>query len=321
MSDPLSAAGQLLAAGRTDDAIALVRGAADAGDASALMQLAAWTLAGTPLPRDLQSARALLRRAVRIGHVDGALMEIALVANGTGAAPDWQQALDLLRRAAQADPIAAQQLELVEAMAIGTDGMPRTLPQPERLNDRPAILRYRQLLTPRECEHLARVGSEILEPGLVTDPRTGRQIADPVRTSYAAVIGPTREDLVVQALNRRIAAASGTAAIQGEPLQILRYAPGQEYKLHSDALPGVANQRIRTALVYLNQGFAGGATRFPALDLTIEPAGGDVLIFDNVLADGTPDPLARHAGLPVTQGAKWLATRWIRAQPLDVWAA
>ena len=39
---------------------------------------------------------------------------------------------------------------------------------------------------------------------------------------------------------------------------------------------------------------------------------GDALIFRNILANGDPDPASRHAGLPVLEGVKYLASRWIR---------
>ena len=45
------------------------------------------------------------------------------------------------------------------------------------------------------------------------------------------------EDPVIHALNRRLAAVSGTAWDQGEPLQILRYSPGQQYRNHFDFFP------------------------------------------------------------------------------------
>jgi prolyl 4-hydroxylase len=42
---------------------------------------------------------------------------------------------------------------------------------------------------------------------------------------------------------------------------------------------------------------------------------GEGLLFANALPDGRPDPASRHAGLPVTAGAKLLASRWIRQRP------
>jgi len=153
----------------------------------------------------------------------------------------------------------------------------------------------------------------------VMDPRTGRAIPHPIRTSDAAVIGPVREDPVIRAINVRIARISGTAVAQGEALTVLRYSPGQHFKLHSDVLPHVRNQRVATVIVYLNEGFAGGETLFPHHDLKIVPNGGDAIIFDNVDATGRPLDSARHAGVAPHSGVKWIATRWIRARPFDVW--
>lgn len=317
---PLARADDLLAAGRTVDAIALVRTAAASGDVDALFRLAVWHLIGTPLPRDLIAARQFLRDAVAIGHVDAALMEIALTANGGGGAPDWPAALSLLRIAAAGDPVAARQLALVDAMSLGPDGAPATPPAARILSARPDVRLFATLFTPDECRHVATVGNGLLEPAMVVDPGTGRLVHHPIRTSDGGVIGPAQEDLVIHALNRRIATASGTGHDQGEPLMVLRYAPGQQYRAHLDALPRAANQRILTALVYLNTGYRGGETRFLANGLSVTGRTGDMLLFRNVDTDGQPDPASRHAGLPVTAGHKWLATRWIRADRHDPWA-
>ena len=99
-----------------------------------------------------------------------------------------------------------------------------------------------------------------------------------------------------------------------------RYAPGQQYRPHLDTLPNADNQRIRTAILYLNANYQGGETAFPLLGFTVAPCVGDLLVFDNVDASGLPDPRSRHAGLPVTGGTKWVATRWIRARPVSPWA-
>jgi prolyl 4-hydroxylase len=139
-----------------------------------------------------------------------------------------------------------------------------------------------------------------------------------VRNSDVAAFPLAYETPAVHALNRRLAAISATAPEQGEPLQILRYGPGQQYKAHSDALPNAANQRICTALVYLNEDYAGGETHFLANDLKVRGAVGDAILFVNADREGRPDADARHAGLPVTRGTKLLASRWIRARPLDL---
>ena len=319
MSSEVEAARQQLSSGRAGDAEATLRSAGDAGDAAALAELAVWHLRGEALPRNLVAAREYLRRARTIGHVDAALMEIALTANGSGGTPDWRAAMVLLEGAAQADPVAAQQLSLLRTMPIDAEGQPTSLPAPELLHRRPQIKRYAGFCTALEGAYLASLVAQSLEPATVVDPATGRLVAHPIRTSDTATIGPTLESLVVQAINRRIAAATDSQAAQGEPLTVLRYAPGQQYRLHLDALPGETNQRIRTAILYLNSGYEGGETSFPLIDVTVKAGLGDLLVFDNVDEAGIPDRLSRHAGLPVTKGNKWIATRWIRADPISPW--
>ena len=270
--------------------------------------------------RDHAAGRTLLRAAAEAGDDDAALSEVALTANGSGAPPDWAGAVALLRRAAaRHGGGAAQDLALLEAMALDGEGNPLVLPEPERLGDDPPIRLWRGFLTPAECAHVALSVQDILGPSQVADPATGRLVEHPIRTSSAAQIGPTRESLPIQAILRRIAAATGTHVSQGESLTVLHYTPGQQYRMHMDALPTTKNQRTGTVLIYLNEGYIGGETTFEASGLTVAGRGGAALWFSNVTPDGAPDPRTRHAGLPVSQGVKWLATRWIRARPFDVW--
>jgi len=315
----VSRAGRLVAQGAVREGVGLLAQAGDGGDVDALMQLAVWHLVGDPVPRDLPRARALLRRAVEIGHVDAALMEIALVANGSGAAADWPAALSLLHVAAAGDPVAAAQLALVQAMRLDAQGRPADAATPEVVSASPRIVRFPRFLTPAECAHVAGAAAELLVPAQVVDPRTGRWTAHPIRSSDDAAIGPTREDLVVRAINLRVAAASATAVERGEPLTVLRYRPGQQYRPHLDTIQGAANQRSQTMLIYLNEGYGGGETDFPAAGVRVTPRGGDAVLFDTLDANAAPDLRTRHAGLPVQAGVKWLATRWIRAAPVDPW--
>lgn len=321
MSSPPSvvdAARQLAGSGQADQAVAMLEAAGDRGDSAALFQLAAWRLIGQPVPRDLPRARALLRRAVAIGHVDAALMEVALTANGSGGVPDWPRAVALLKAAAEHDPVAQEQRRLLDEMNLDDCGAPQKVLAPEPLTG-DAIQRFAAFASAAECAHIAGAGADLLAPAVVVDPQTGRQVAHPVRTSHEAVIGPMRESLVVQAINRRIALCSHTAVEQGEALTLLRYQPAQQYRLHHDSITGTGNQRIATALLYLNDGYTGGETHFPEFELTIVPRAGDLVVFRNLTADGRPDPRMRHAGLPIIRGVKWLATRWIRSRPFSPW--
>jgi prolyl 4-hydroxylase len=319
VSDPLQAAARSVEQGRVEEALATLHRAGDAGNADALTRLASWYLSGTIVARDLPAARTLLRRAAELGHADAALVEIALTANGSGAEPDWKAAVQLLGRAALSDPLAAQYLQLLEQMSLREDGTPEDLPRPTVLHPEPRIQRFAQFCTPDECVHIASLAAASLQPATVFDPGSGKMIAHPVRNSDNAVIGPTQETLVVQAINQRIAAATATRIAQGEPLAVLRYGPGQQYRPHLDTLTGEPNQRIRTAILYLNHNYTGGETAFPLLGLKVAPRVGDLLVFDNVDAHGASDPNSRHAGLPITSGTKWIATRWLRAEPTSPW--
>jgi prolyl 4-hydroxylase len=321
MAENTSATAQrLLMEGRRDAAVALIESAAAHHDPDALFQQGLWRLTGDVLPRDLPAARMAFRRSGALGHGEARMIDIALTANGSGAPADWAEAMRLLSAAVAADDPHANQLRLLlSAMSVDERGEPIRLPEIDDLVRDGSIRRARAFMTPDECAHVARSAADLLAPSHVMDPRTGRAIPHPIRTSDAAVIGPVREDPVIRAINMRIARISGTAVMQGEALTVLRYSPGQQFKLHSDILPHVRNQRVATVIVYLNEGFAGGETVFPHHNLTIVPKGGDAVIFDNVDATGRPLDSARHAGVAPRSGVKWIATRWIRARPFDVW--
>ena len=41
---------------------------------------------------------------------------------------------------------------------------------------------------------------------------------------------------------------------------------------------------------------------------------GDALMFQNTGVDGQPNELMLHAGMPITGGQKWVASKWIREE-------
>ena len=298
---------------RFAEAAALLIRAAAAGDRAAQAALAHWRIAGNIVRRDLSEARRLLGLAGSAGDAESALLHAYFLAAGTGGSDSWQEALAALTALAKRHPQAAAQLRLLRAMDLGPDGFPLRPIERRKLAEAPETAAAEGLLSDAECAYLTNAGEPALQPAVVVDPATGRMIPHPVRTSDGMQFGVYAEDLVVNAINRRIAAFSGTALDQGEPLQLLRYRPGGEYKPHMDALPAEPNQRILTVLVYLSGGYEGGETCFPRTGLTFRGKPGDALLFRNAGADGRADPLSLHAGMPVTRGTKYIATRWIRA--------
>jgi prolyl 4-hydroxylase len=313
----LDEAGRLTAAGRQAEAVALVREAAEQNDAEALFALANWHLFGLFGPRDLSEAHRLFDRAAAAGYIEAVGTKAVLLANGTGVEADPAAAMRLLETIRMVDQHAALQLDFAARMLPLSDFPPS---RAEVLCELPLVMRYSNLFTEQECTYLRGMAEPQLRPSYVTNPATGAQMPHPIRTSMGMSFGPTLEDLVVRRINERIAMATGTDVSCGEPLHILRYTPGQEYKPHTDSMPGEANQRVWTMLVYLSDDYEGGATTFPQTGLEFRGAVGDALIFCNIDATGRPEPASLHAGLPVTQGVKWLATRWIRARPYHPWA-
>ena len=126
------------------------------------------------------------------------------------------------------------QLDLLAGVAPTADFTPD---RAETLCGAPIVKRYPALLTARECAYLTSMAEPQLRPSFVTNPSTGAQMPHPIRTSMGMSFGPTQEDLVIRRINERIALASGTNVACGEPLHMLRYTPGQEYKPHTDSMP------------------------------------------------------------------------------------
>ena len=319
MSRAVEEAERLVAGGRLADAVHLLDEAVKAGDGLAAFELGHWRLTGALIRRDLALARDHFLKAAELGVGDAQPVSIALLANGAGnSGRHWARALELLRAAGASDASARKQLDLLGAMSLDADGNPREEANGTPLCPDPPVLRFANFLSSAECAYLIEKAAPLLEPAAVLHPQTGQLIRDPIRSSTSAAFPFVAEDPVLHAINRRIARATATSYEQGEPLQVLSYEPGQQYKLHSDALAGDPNQRVVTFLVYLNNDYSGGETAFPDLDLTIRGQSGEGLLFGNVDATGAPHPRARHAGLPVTQGRKMLLSKWIRGKPLDL---
>ena len=314
MSSPPAVLAPVIAlaqAGRLDDAVALLRRIGDEGEPEALVLLGDFHWQGGPVAQDPKQARDFYRRASDAGHSRAAVVYTNLLASGVSGEVDWPAALARLRREAVDDAARARALRLIEAMNLRPDGEPQSAPAGQTISDSPSVTRFENLFTPDECDFLLQLAEPGYHASKIVDSR-GREAPDPLRSSDGAPLHWMIEDPAVNALNRRLAAVSGAAYDQAEAMLILRYRPGQEYRRHFDALPGLENQRILTALVYLNEDYGGGETEFPRASLKVKGQRGDAIVFRNTGPDGRADPMSEHAGLPVVDGVKYLASRWIR---------
>jgi prolyl 4-hydroxylase len=132
-------------------------------------------------------------------------------------------------------------------------------------------------------------------------------------------------DPLVARVDAMISDLLGLPLDQSEPLQGQRYAPGQEFKAHTDTFnPGgfdfyvhtaQQGQRTWTAMIYLNQPEDGGATRFKAVRKTVQPETGKLLAWNNLLPDGEPNMATMHQGMKVRRGTKYILTKWFRQGP------
>lgn len=129
-------------------------------------------------------------------------------------------------------------------------------------------------------------------------------------------------DPVIGDVDRKIATLLGLTLEASEPLQGQRYAPGQEFRPHTDTFePGgydfylhttAGGQRTWTAMIYLNEPDEGGATRFKTIGKTVRPETGKLLAWNNLLPDGQPNPATLHQGMKVRRGTKYVLTKWFR---------
>lgn len=140
------------------------------------------------------------------------------------------------------------------------------------------------------------------------------------RTSESCDLERWADD--IRPVDESIAALLGIAPEQGETIQGQRYAPGQQFRAHHDyffetqsywnRVTAQGGQRTWTAMVYLSDVEEGGATWFPEAGFRVAPKRGRLLAWNNMAADGSPNPRTLHEGMPVVRGVKYIITKWFR---------
>ena len=163
-----------------------------------------------------------------------------------------------------------------------------------------------------------------LRPASVYGPGSATEHHTKVRDSDQAVMQSPTVDWLIASLERLLAGAAGQSLVHAEPMVVLRYRPGQQYRWHRDYVTATEpraqqelqmfGQRVHTGIVYLSDDFEGGETEFREWNLSLRPARGECISFSSVDAAGRPNPDSVHRGAPVTAGEKWIATLWFRGR-------
>lgn len=306
--------------------------AAKAGDELGLALACVVDTGGVGAPRNLRRAIDWLVLGAKHGDARAAT-QLALLAGLDGPQGAMAQAAVATARAAEFEP-ARRILRGARVTAVPVDfdalGAAVDLSRfdaplnREAVSEAPPISLIHDLLAPEFCDYVAALAEPALQRGMVVNNTGGESVED-VRSNRVMHFGLADSDVVLELINHRLAEIAGLPAENGEGLGVLHYAPGERYAPHVDYIPetpanaehlAARGQRVRTVLVYLNDGFDGGATEFPRLDLKFKPARGSALVFDSVTPQGAVDPMTLHMGAAPTSGEKWIISKWFRTKAL-----
>lgn len=234
--------------------------------------------------------------------------------------------VELLSRAGAS---AASNAQPAPAFPLGSQlaDMPNRLQTSDRVIEMlfviaaPKVVLFGNLLSSDECDQLVALSRVRLQRSSVVNASTGAYDIHPDRTSSGTYFNRGENELLQQ-IERRIAELVDCPVAHGEPIQVLHYQPGGEYKPHHDYFdPSNAGnrdvlaqggQRIATLIMYLNDVACGGSTVFPEIGLDVLPRKGHAVYFAYSDDTGMLDARSLHGGSPVVEGEKWIATKWFR---------
>ncbi len=179
---------------------------------------------------------------------------------------------------------------------------------PFRFDDQPLLWTVPDVYSPSECSGFIDM-IERAAPRLATN--------NPIYRDQDRVIVDDSDtsSVLFQRLESHLPQRLGAFRLVGlnERLRFYRYAAGQRFLAHMDHWYRPSSRRItlHTVLVYFNDNFSGGETRFSEqLERTVVPAPGLVAVFQHKV---------RHEGCEVLSGVKYaMRTDVIYEAPDDI---
>ena len=179
-------------------------------------------------------------------------------------------------------------------------------------------LKYiKNFLTNEECVHLIDIAKDKFNRSHVLV--NGQNAYENSRTS-STYFYKKSEDEIIKNIEKRISKYTNKNIETIEPLQIVKYEVGQEFKGHYDWFENnyshkINDQRQYTIFVYLNDVEEGGETYFPKLDIKIKPKKGNAVFWEDCENQNKCHNLSFHQGLPPKKGIKYGLNIWIRFKP------
>lgn len=190
----------------------------------------------------------------------------------------------------------------------------------EMLNLNPDLYLLHDVMTDKEINHVIKLARPELKRAVVTNTSSGDQLAAKYRISQSAWLKDSFSP-IINRISQRIQTFTGLSLdpAHAEPLQVANYGIGGHYEPHHDyvqnpdgSLPvGSTGDRIATALIYMSDVEAGGATVFLDVEEIVYPKKGDAVFWYNIDKYGRPDERTWHAACPMIVGSKWVANKWI----------
>ena len=189
----------------------------------------------------------------------------------------------------------------------------------------PRIATFSDFISPEErAQVLFLAGAAMQRPEATPDDRRNNQFEPELFDGSMHQFEPSDGDVLIAGIKRRIAAQLRVDPRCIEPLSVIRYGAGHEYRAHVDyfdpeelklqaAEHGEADgQRVATFLICLNPAAAGGETCYDRVGVRIAHELCMAAVHYNVDEDGEPLLDSQHRSNRVERGEKWLLRTAIR---------
>lgn len=172
---------------------------------------------------------------------------------------------------------------------------------PLRVNElNNGVFTIENYLTAEECRHYIALGDAIGYAPSEVNFASGSRRAEDIRNNDRVIFDdPALASLLFERARPFLPATFGSGKLWGmnERMRFYRYGPDQYFKWHKDGIFAKSPEEASclTFMIYLNEGFEGGATEFKT-DL-VKPQTGMALVFPHKVA---------HQGATIVSGSKYV---------------